>query len=170
MSRIPCSRQNAARPGRKPSGGTTKPPSPWIGSITTAATFCSPTCVWMREVITSSASARQAAGPAERVGHGHAVDLTGERPEALLVRHVLGGHRHRQVGAAVVGMVEHHDRVPAGGEPGDLDRVLDGLGAGVEQRGPLVMIAGRYPREDRKSTRLNSSHVRISYAVFCLKK
>src|SRR3989442_6451070 len=26
------------------------------------------------------------------------------------------------------------------------------------------------PRKDRKSTRLNSSHVRISYAVFCLKK
>src|SRR5215813_10349020 len=25
-------------------------------------------------------------------------------------------------------------------------------------------------REDRQSTRLNSSHVRISYAVFCLKK
>src|SRR5256886_4327378 len=28
--------------------------------------------------------------------------------------------------------------------------------------------AGRY--EDRKSTRLNSSHSQISYAVFCLKK
>src|SRR5690554_6418247 len=27
-----------------------------------------------------------------------------------------------------------------------------------------------YSAEDRKSTRLNSSHVRISYAVFCLKK
>src|SRR5690554_7312359 len=26
------------------------------------------------------------------------------------------------------------------------------------------------PPADRKSTRLNSSHVRISYAVFCLKK
>src|SRR3989442_6769267 len=26
------------------------------------------------------------------------------------------------------------------------------------------------PSRDRKSTRLNSSHVRISYAVFCLKK
>src|SRR5439155_24839432 len=26
------------------------------------------------------------------------------------------------------------------------------------------------PRTDRKSTRLNSSHVAISYAVFCLKK
>src|SRR3989442_11194199 len=37
----------------------------------------------------------------------------------------------------------------------------------------LVMIArGRAARfdRDRKSTRLNSSHVRISYAVFCLKK
>src|SRR5207302_7104803 len=26
------------------------------------------------------------------------------------------------------------------------------------------------PTSDRKSTRLNSSHVKISYAVFCLKK
>src|SRR5690606_40538711 len=26
------------------------------------------------------------------------------------------------------------------------------------------------PFQDRKSTRLNSSHVKISYAVFCLKK
>src|SRR5699024_12227193 len=26
------------------------------------------------------------------------------------------------------------------------------------------------PKKDRKSTRLNSSHVSISYAVFCLKK
>src|SRR5204863_8141481 len=29
---------------------------------------------------------------------------------------------------------------------------------------------GRVRRTDRKSTRLNSSHVEISYAVFCLKK
>src|SRR5690554_7447201 len=29
---------------------------------------------------------------------------------------------------------------------------------------------GSNGRRDRKSTRLNSSHVRISYAVFCLKK
>src|SRR3989442_11781246 len=29
-------------------------------------------------------------------------------------------------------------------------------------------VGGRW--QDRKSTRLNSSHVRISYAVFCLKK
>src|SRR5688572_30847142 len=29
---------------------------------------------------------------------------------------------------------------------------------------------GKVPRQDRKSTRLNSSHSQISYAVFCLKK
>src|SRR5690606_40992771 len=29
---------------------------------------------------------------------------------------------------------------------------------------------GYFERGDRKSTRLNSSHVKISYAVFCLKK
>src|SRR5690554_7347631 len=31
-------------------------------------------------------------------------------------------------------------------------------------------LAPRSASKDRKSTRLNSSHVRISYAVFCLKK
>src|SRR5207249_12321044 len=32
------------------------------------------------------------------------------------------------------------------------------------------LALGQYDRGDRKSTRLNSSHVSISYAVFCLKK
>src|SRR5258707_6120963 len=45
--------------------------------------------------------------------------------------------------------------------------------------GPLGLLAlaarGAHPqidqdRRDRKSTRLNSSHANISYAVFCLKK
>src|SRR3989442_9713777 len=31
-------------------------------------------------------------------------------------------------------------------------------------------VHARHVQRDRKSTRLNSSHVRISYAVFCLKK
>src|SRR5699024_8602771 len=39
---------------------------------------------------------------------------------------------------------------------------------------PLVPLSSRYVLRrtaiDRKSTRLNSSHVSISYAVFCLKK
>src|SRR5439155_687209 len=33
-----------------------------------------------------------------------------------------------------------------------------------------AMASGELGTEDRKSTRLNSSHVAISYAVFCLKK
>src|SRR3712207_8951875 len=36
----------------------------------------------------------------------------------------------------------------------------------VADAGPGARVAGR----DRKSTRLNSSHANISYAVFCLKK
>src|SRR5690606_17982198 len=34
----------------------------------------------------------------------------------------------------------------------------------------LIVLSGNLQGEDRKSTRLNSSHVKISYAVFCLKK
>src|SRR5436190_6940317 len=33
-----------------------------------------------------------------------------------------------------------------------------------------ILTDGLYHAEDRKSTRLNSSHTVISYAVFCLKK
>src|SRR5437899_3850843 len=47
-----------------------------------------------------------------------------------------------------------HQRAPAGALP-------EGEAAGMSP-GP--------PAEDRKSTRLNSSHLGISYAVFCLKK
>src|SRR5438874_10188918 len=36
--------------------------------------------------------------------------------------------------------------------------------------GDLVELPADAFRKDRKSTRLNSSHVEISYAVFCLKK
>src|SRR5690242_21514097 len=39
-------------------------------------------------------------------------------------------------------------------------------GLGVQHAG----VAGRRGFQDRKSTRLNSSHMSISYAVFCLKK
>src|SRR5699024_11868501 len=38
----------------------------------------------------------------------------------------------------------------------------------IRQRGTRAAWTGE--DEDRKSTRLNSSHVSISYAVFCLKK
>src|SRR2546426_8046063 len=42
--------------------------------------------------------------------------------------------------------------------------LLDPAGVVVHRFGPRLRL------EDRKSTRLNSSHLVISYAVFCLKK
>src|SRR5690242_21919895 len=52
-------------------------------------------------------------------------------------------------------------------EGGRLDPALRGL-----HRLPalLVLVPADRPHLDRKSTRLNSSHMSISYAVFCLKK
>src|SRR5690349_23238249 len=40
----------------------------------------------------------------------------------------------------------------------------------ADLREPGLVAERPRPRRDRKSTRLNSSHVEISYAVFCLKK
>src|SRR3989442_8645261 len=37
-------------------------------------------------------------------------------------------------------------------------------------QGTEMLLLSQQTEGDRKSTRLNSSHVRISYAVFCLKK
>src|SRR5256885_1604189 len=58
--------------------------------------------------------------------------------------------------------------------PAELTRGRTGNPNGVEPAGqaqPVVPAGvGGDGREDRKSTRLNSSHLVISYAVFCLKK
>src|SRR2546430_8987221 len=43
--------------------------------------------------------------------------------------------------------------------------VVTGGSSGIGRAAALA-----FGREDRKSTRLNSSHSQISYAVFCLKK
>src|SRR3989454_5328347 len=40
----------------------------------------------------------------------------------------------------------------------------------VRSRTDMTMVLASTRRIDRKSTRLNSSHLVISYAVFCLKK
>src|SRR5436309_4662736 len=50
------------------------------------------------------------------------------------------------------------------------------FGSGIVRSSDVVAPAARarhrrhHVARDRKSTRLNSSHVKISYAVFCLKK
>src|SRR5690606_42060344 len=40
----------------------------------------------------------------------------------------------------------------------------------IQPARPAVASVRYFHCQDRKSTRLNSSHVKISYAVFCLKK
>src|SRR5690625_6498704 len=55
-------------------------------------------------------------------------------------------------------------------EPETLNRLLQTLEIGKDSSLPAVLIKFSVDLEDRKSTRLNSSHVAISYAVFCLKK
>src|SRR5207253_8800860 len=54
------------------------------------------------------------------------------------------------------------ERVESGAEP--IEGVAAHTGFGDPERMRRAFI-----RADRKSTRLNSSHVAISYAVFCLK-
>src|SRR3989442_13346788 len=68
-----------------------------------------------------------------------------------------------------------HDALPICGSPecsGSRSR-SEAKGTGFEsgsRRGPKGCRRDPLSKPDRKSTRLNSSHVRISYAVFCLKK
>src|SRR5690242_20960383 len=69
-------------------------------------------------------------------------------------RHVHRRGRQR-VEAHIVNVAHHAD---------DVEEVLVAV-ADVQTLADWILV-----REDRKSTRLNSSHMSISYAVFCLKK
>src|SRR2546426_6089740 len=53
---------------------------------------------------------------------------------------------------------------------GDGDHDEDEADRGEQLEVALVALVEEQHRQDRKSTRLNSSHLVISYAVFCLKK
>src|SRR2546426_8760420 len=51
------------------------------------------------------------------------------------------------------------------------DRNATGVESGADGSGFVNLVVNAVPMaRDRKSTRLNSSHLVISYAVFCLKK
>src|SRR5205814_8282194 len=83
-------------------------------------------------------------------------------PYTTLFRSVNGKERQRGKGAQMVfsipAILSYISNIMTL-EPGDL--ILTGTPAGVGED----EVTG-----DRKSTRLNSSHLGISYAVFCLKK
>src|SRR5690606_41709201 len=81
-----------------------------------------------------------------RSGHGGAAEVVGRQSAHVEVR---GGRDRDRL----------HPRVDAVGEAG-----------GQHRREAPLPVDPPAARVDRKSTRLNSSHVKISYAVFCLKK
>src|SRR3712207_7738414 len=56
-----------------------------------------------------------------------------------------------------------------GGVPESISEDVPGRDAIVEGIEKETMLGRAATLEDRKSTRLNSSHANISYAVFCLK-
>src|SRR2546422_8088719 len=80
-------------------------------------------------------------------------------PYTTLFRSARGG------GDKGVAAVQHDD------VPGSEVVAVVAQPRGARGRSEIVEVAdGGRAREDRKSTRLNSSHGYISYAVFCLKK
>src|SRR3712207_8408192 len=81
-------------------------------------------------------------------------------PYTTLFRSTTGPDPRRDRVSAVSAVA-----VDAGGERTRFHAVVPTKDLGSALQNPAVNGA-----EDRKSTRLNSSHANISYAVFCLKK
>src|SRR3712207_7936818 len=81
-------------------------------------------------------------------------------PRSTLFPYTTLFRSRRDDGRLVAEVVAAH---LAGGHGGDAAAVVGAAAARVRR------AAGHVP-QDRKSTRLNSSHANISYAVFCLKK
>src|SRR5690554_7711215 len=109
------------------------------------------------------------------------------RQQMLLRGQNLLGYRHyaddvvdKFVERAATNGVDVFRVFDAMNDPRNLDRALKAVKAnGKHAQGTLSYTTSPVhnmqmwvdlAKRDRKSTRLNSSHVRISYAVFCLKK
>src|SRR5262245_64539200 len=84
-------------------------------------------------------------------------------PYTTLFRSRVAADDDHPLGGAVA---VAHLTVEAGRESADVG--LGGLVPDRELERVVGVVGGG--RQDRKSTRLNSSHLGISYAVFCLKK
>src|SRR3712207_8927804 len=76
-------------------------------------------------------------------------------PYTTLFRSRAGASRRYEIAGRTSHMVHH-------------SRIVEGVDL-LEPQHALI-VGAQFERLDRKSTRLNSSHANISYAVFCLKK
>src|SRR5690606_41533911 len=86
-------------------------------------------------------------------------------PYTTLFRSCRDDHEHQQAGfERAPTQVEAHQTGPLHAH------AIGTAGQAVELAEHGEQHHGDRQVEDRKSTRLNSSHVKISYAVFCLKK
>src|SRR3712207_7750877 len=107
---------------------------------------------------------------AEHVGNTPMVRLTRLVPDGLdvelygkLEAYNPAGSVKDRIGVAMIEAAEAEGRI----EPGRTTIVEATSGnTGIA----LAFVCAAKGYEDRKSTRLNSSHANISYAVFCLKK
>src|SRR5690625_5357458 len=84
------------------------------------------------------------------------------RPPAPPLRYTLSLHDALPISIAA-------DFQPSRPAP-DGNRLNDHLSVGIDDRESAGIFIGDIQTRDRKSTRLNSSHVATSYAVFCLRQ
>src|SRR5439155_6553574 len=106
-------------------------------------------------------------------------DATSDRRLNMLLFLLLGGLALVLATVGVYGVVAYsvtqrtHEigvRMAIGARSRDVARMVLGDGGRMAVAGVAIGSVIATPATDRKSTRLNSSHVAISYAVFCLKK
>src|SRR2546430_7647800 len=98
----------------------------------------------------------------ETSGHGHGVTrLLGERVPWFKFETSIGPSHAGDFDAVHLDYGHDHNPPLVRKVKDEVREVAPGLWLG---------LAYMTMREDRKSTRLNSSHSQISYAVFCLKK
>src|SRR5207253_11353080 len=83
--------------------------------------------------------------------------------DALPISRNWRGQRRREKQLALL-------KLRKNGAPGGFQGTLKMNGLNAQQRQSNAPRKDARGARDRKSTRLNSSHVAISYAVFCLKK
>src|SRR3712207_7232784 len=84
-------------------------------------------------------------------------------PYTTLFRSVRGARVVRDHVARAEAQLLEQERVTA-------RRLAEAAAARPREHASLLGAAVHRVEQDRKSTRLNSSHANISYAVFCLKK
>src|SRR5438034_3155107 len=100
--------------------------------------------------------------PPGGIGTAYTTHPDGYRSSAELVAGIK--RQHGDIEVSVSAYPEKHPESP------DFNADIDVLKAKVDAGAARAITQVFFDNEDRKSTRLNSSHTVISYAVFCLKK